>query len=116
MSQFIEQPELFDKVILLSGEEVKAPEQVISKFCGNYHLHECRHILWTMVETCLSTDHVNFCEAEDRADLLTRARHIEELMEAAYLLFRKRESEKSKKDDKSGEEPEKEAENSGAEK
>ena len=99
MSQFLEQPELFDKIIHLSEEEINEPGKVIRNFYGNYHLHECRHIIWTMVETCLSTDHVNFCEAADRADLLTRARHIEELMEAAYLVFREGKEERGTETD-----------------
>lgn len=91
MSQYLEQPELFDQVMRLEEGEKKEPLGVIEKFFSDYKLHECRHILWTMVEACLTTDHSDFSEPEERADLLLRYNDLEKLLEANYLLVRGRE-------------------------
>jgi hypothetical protein len=57
MSQYLEQPKLFDQVMRLEEKERREPLVVIEQFFSDYRLHECRHILWTMVEACLTTDH-----------------------------------------------------------
>jgi len=90
MSQFLEQPELFDQVVRLEEGERQEPLGVIEKFFSDYKLHECRHILWTMVEACLTTDHSDFSEPEERADLLLRYNDLEKLLEASYLLLQGR--------------------------
>lgn len=78
--------ECFDKVIYLEEEDRQEPLRVFRRFFSDYRLHEIRDILWTMVETCITTDNTEFSEAGDRADLLTRYRHFEELLEAGWLL------------------------------
>jgi hypothetical protein len=90
MSQFLEQAELFDQVMRLGEEERREPLVVIERFFSDYRLHECRHILWTMVEACLTTDHSDFSEPEERADLLLRYNDLEKLLEANYLLLQER--------------------------
>jgi hypothetical protein len=90
MSQYLEQPALFDQVVRLSGEERENPLIVMERFFTDYRLHECRHNLWMMVETCLTTDNVEFSEPEERANLLLRYRDLEELLEACWLLWRQR--------------------------
>jgi hypothetical protein len=89
MSQYLEQSELFDQVLRLAEEDRKEPIRVIQRFFTDYRLHECRHILWSIVETCLTTDNSEFSEPEERADLILRYEHIEELLEASYLLWGK---------------------------
>lgn len=90
MSQFLAQQDLFDNAIHLSDEEMQEPMLVIERFFGDYRLHECRHHLWTMVETCLTTDNDGFSDAEERGNLLLHYRDLERLLEAAALLMSKR--------------------------
>jgi len=75
MSQYVEQKELFDKVLYLKEEERQ---------------DECRHHLWTMVETCLTTDNTGFSDAEERGNLLLHYRDLERLLEANVVLLDKR--------------------------
>lgn len=86
MSQFLEQKELFDRVLQLKEEEKQDPMLVIERFFGDYRLYECRDRLWTMVETCLTTDNDSFNDAEDRGNLLLHYRDLERLLEACVLL------------------------------
>jgi hypothetical protein len=86
MSPFLEQKDLFDKVLRLNEEERRNPMIVIERFFGDYRLHECRYNLWMMVETCLTTDNAEFSDPDERADLLLRFRDLEGLLEAGYLL------------------------------
>ncbi|HTI07424.1 MAG TPA: hypothetical protein VL832_02675 [Puia sp.] len=90
MSQFFEQAELFDQVLRLEEKERQEPFLVIEQFFSDYRLHECRHILWSMVEACLTSDYSDFSEPEERADLLLRYDHLEKLVEASYLLLKER--------------------------
>jgi hypothetical protein len=90
MSPFLERKELFDQVLRLKEEEKRDPFIVLERFFGDYRLHECRHYLWTMVETCLTTDSAEFSDPEERANLLLRYRDLEGLLEAAYLLLLQR--------------------------
>jgi hypothetical protein len=87
MSQFLERKELFDEVLHLGEEEKRDPMLVLERFYGDYRLHECRHYLWQMVETCLTTDNTNFCDAEERANLLLHFRDLQRLLEAGTLLL-----------------------------
>jgi len=80
--------ELFDRIIFLEEKDVQDPLRVFRRFFSDYRLHEIRDILWTMVETCITTDNAEFSDPGERADLLTRYRHIEELLEAGWLLVR----------------------------
>jgi len=87
MSKFNQSSEeLFDKVIYLEEDDSREPMRVLRRFFSDYRLHECRDILRTMVNTCITTDNAEFSEPEDRADLLTRHQHLEELLEAGWLL------------------------------
>lgn len=89
MSQYLERSELFDQIIRLAEEDRKEPIRVIQRFFSDYRLHECRHILWSIVETCLTTENSEFSEPEERANLMLRYEHFEELLEASYLLWGK---------------------------
>ena len=89
MSPFLEQKELFDKVLRLREDEKRNPMIVIERFFGDYRLHECRYNLWMMVETCLTTDNAEFSDPEERANLILRYKDLEGLLEAGYLLQRR---------------------------
>lgn len=88
MSLFLEKKELFDEVLLLGEEEMQDPVGVFERFFSDYRLHECRYILWAMVQTCLTTDNTEFCNPEERADLLLRYKDFERLLEACTLLIK----------------------------
>ena len=90
MSCFLERKEVFDEVLLLGEEEVRDPVAVFERFFSDYRLHECRYILWAMVETCLTTDNTEFGNPEERADLLLRYKDLERLLEAGTLLVKQR--------------------------
>jgi hypothetical protein len=90
MSQYLEQKELFDKVLHLKEEERQDPMLAIERFFADYRLHECRHHLWTMVETCLTTDNACFNDAEERGNLLLHYRDLERILEASSLLLDRR--------------------------
>ena len=84
----MEQKDLFDRILLLEEEERREPIHVFERFFSDYRLHECRYILWAMVETCLTTDNTEFSEPGERADLLMRYKDLERLLEAGHLLLR----------------------------
>jgi hypothetical protein len=90
MSQYLEQKELFDKILHLKEDERQDPMLAIERFFADYRLHECRHHLWTMVETCLTTDNDGFSDAEERGNLLLHYRDLERVLEAGALLLIKR--------------------------
>jgi hypothetical protein len=87
MSQFLEQKELFDGVLYLKEEEKRDPMMVLERFFSDYRLHEWRHSLWAMVETCLTTDNSEFSDPEERGNLLLQHRDLERLLEAGSLLL-----------------------------
>ena len=87
MSLFLEQKELFDRILLLQEDEVREPMEVLERFFSDYHLHECRSILWTMVETCLTTDNPGFSEPAERASLMMNYKNLERVLEAGALLL-----------------------------
>ncbi|HLZ87395.1 MAG TPA: hypothetical protein VKQ52_09145 [Puia sp.] len=89
MSVFLERKELFDQVLLLGEEEMQDPIGVFERFFSDYRLHECRYILWAMVQTCLTTDNTEFGNPEERADLLLRYKDLERLLEAGALILKK---------------------------
>lgn len=88
MSPFLEQKELFDKILHLSEKEQQDPMLAIEQFFADYRLHECRHHLWTMVETCLTTENPAFNDAEARADLLLHYQNLERFLEAGAALMK----------------------------
>lgn len=89
MSQFLRQKDLFDRVIQLKEEEKQDPMLVVDRFFHDYRLHECRHQLWKMVETCLTTENDSYGDAEERGNLLLQYRDLERLLEANLLLLKK---------------------------
>ena len=89
MTPFREQNELFDQILLLEEDEAREPMDVFERFFSDYHLHECRNILWSMVVTCLTTDNTEFSEPAERASLIMNYKNLERLLEAGTLLLEK---------------------------
>jgi hypothetical protein len=48
----------------------------LSNFTETYNLAECRSFIWTMVETCLTSNHFSFSEASDNARIFYRGTGI----------------------------------------
>src|ERR1700761_3592451 len=96
MSQFLEQKKLLDGILLLRPEEVREPMDVLERFFSDYHLHECRDILSTMLETCLTTENPGFSEAAERASLFMNCKNLERLIEAGFLLLKQHQAGKIK--------------------
>jgi hypothetical protein len=90
MSHFLEQPGLFDHPIRLGPAERREPFRVLEGFFTDYRLHEWRHHLWNIIETCLGTDNDAFAEPDERANLLQHYKDLEELLEAVWLLVEER--------------------------
>lgn len=90
MSQFLEQPGLFDQPIRLGQEERRDPFGVMENFFDDYRLHEWRHNLWDMVAVCLTTDNAEFGEPDERGGLLQQYQDLEELLEAVWLVVQQR--------------------------
>jgi hypothetical protein len=86
MLQYSERSELFNQILLLQGNNPETAKTSLKNFTDTYSLAECRSFLWTMVETCLTTDDFSFSEPSDRTDLLARNRDFQELFEAVYVL------------------------------
>ncbi|GGB14078.1 hypothetical protein [Puia dinghuensis] len=89
MSLFLEKKELFDGILLLTEEEIQNPVGVFERFFSDYRLHECRHNLWVMVKTCITTENDQFDSPEERANLLHRQKDFERLLEACTLLLKR---------------------------
>lgn len=90
MSHFLEQPGLFDQPIRIGAAERREPFRVLEAFFTDYRLHEWRHHLWNIIETCLGTDNDVFAEPDERANLLQHYKDLEELLEAVWLLVEQR--------------------------
>lgn len=88
MSLFLERKELFDCILLLGEDEIREPMEVLERFFSDYHLHECRYILWAMLQTCLTTDNTEFSEPAERASLIMNCKNLERLLEAGSLILR----------------------------
>ena len=78
--------ELFSQVLILEDASPQTAIEYLKSFTLDYHLEECRSFLWSMVETCLTTENRTFPGPEDRADLLMRNCHLQKLFEAVFIL------------------------------
>ena len=58
----------------------------MKSFTADYRLEECRSILGSMVETCLTCDNTGFSDPGERSDLLLQYEHFQKLLEAVFVL------------------------------
>jgi hypothetical protein len=66
---------------------MEKPNQVLlDYFQQYYHLQDTRHILWQILETCLTCPDDIFDDASERASLLTFYEKTEELLEAVFII------------------------------
>lgn len=86
MLPYSQRSELFNQVLILEDASPQTAIECLKNFTTDYRLEECRSFLWSMVETCLTTENSNFSEPEDRADILLRNCHLQKLFEAVFVL------------------------------
>jgi hypothetical protein len=79
-------PKWANQPILLSGEQIEAPYQVLQEFFDDMKLAEIRQDLANQLETCLVTENTYFAAPWQRADLIHRYNRLVELLEAASLI------------------------------
>ena len=78
--------ELFDQILIPKDNKAQTAKSILQRFTCDNSLPECKSFLWTMVETCLTTDHFNFSTPDDRMDLMNMHRHFQELFEAVFVI------------------------------
>jgi hypothetical protein len=83
MHHFEVYQEFYNKPILTGSE---GPFGIIHTFFEDIQMHEVRQRLWNLVETAITSDIIQFSEAEDRQALLNFYCRIEELVEAALKI------------------------------
>lgn len=86
MDHFRSHPELYNKPIRLDEKKV-IPIKIIKKFFQDFTLSEIRQILWDWFEVAITSENDQYAESEERANLLYRYHRIEELVEAAFILY-----------------------------
>jgi hypothetical protein len=86
MLPFSRQSEIFNQILLLKDASPQTAREYMKSFTCDYHLGECRAILWGMVESCLTCDNSDFGEPEERSDLLLQFDHFQKLFEAVFVL------------------------------
>jgi len=86
MLPFSQQSDVFNQILLLKDASPQTAREYIKSFSKDYRLGECKAILWGMVETCLTCDNSDFCEPEERLDLLLQFEHFQKVLEAVFVL------------------------------
>ncbi|MDP4151339.1 MAG: hypothetical protein Q8927_01460 [Bacteroidota bacterium] len=78
-----------EQIMRLDEDQRQDPMGVLEYCFDNYRLEEWKDLLREMLEVCLTTDNVEFAEAEQRAGLLQQCKELEGMVEAAWLLLRR---------------------------
>lgn len=86
MEPFSLHPAFYNRPIRLGAEETTDPQQVLQDFFQTCPLAEIRRVLAQTIEAALSLPYSPFDAAGERQSLLWLHRHIEEVLEAAWLL------------------------------
>ena len=84
-SSAIKQP--YKKPIHLTEQEQKNPLMVLAEFVEDFSLPSVQQVFSTMVEICLTTENYIYNQSRARDDLLYVFKHLNRLLEAAYLLI-----------------------------
>lgn len=90
MSHFHQHREFFNMPILLTEEELKNPLLVLDCFFTDYNLSEIREMNQDADKLCLTTDDPPFDDATTRDSIILYRKSEERLLEAAYLLFKRK--------------------------
>lgn len=86
-----------NKIIRLTPEQCNDPASVVAEFFLNYHLHDVRTILWQWLWAGVANSNGHFTSAIERSDLLFLYENLERLIEANYLLKKRADAKKHKK-------------------
>jgi hypothetical protein len=78
----------------LSLEEYETPEKVIDQFFNIAQLPQARWHLWEMMKTLVTGDFATM-RSSDRSSLLFFYEQIEKLVEAAHVIYQKRNAAKA---------------------
>jgi hypothetical protein len=101
MYPYTEHPEIFDQILLLPDRSHEAAMKCLETFTSNYKLSEVRQILWDIQETCLTSEDAIFSDPSARADLILRCKHLQELVESAFIIVDQWNTPRSKSTDES---------------
>ena len=83
MHHFEENQEFFNKPVLTGTRD---PFGIIRTFFEDIQMYEVRQKLWNLVEVAITSNTIQFAEAEDRQSLLYFYNRVEELIEAAMKI------------------------------
>lgn len=90
MRTFNKLPHWQDQLLRLTEADKQNPCFVLDDFFSFFHLQDMREILWDWLTTALSTDSGRYSTAFERSNLLFAYEKLELLVEAAYLMYKRR--------------------------
>ena len=79
MQRFYDNKEFFNKPVLTGAQN---PYEIIKTYFQDREMYEVRIRLWNLVETALTSNNIQFSEAEERLSLIHFYGQLEELIEA----------------------------------
>ena len=82
-------PEWQYKPFRLSSEEIKNPQEVISRFLEAYDLPDCRGLLWEIQATAFNGNAAEGLDGTQVGEMIFFCRQLEEVIEAVYVLNNK---------------------------
>ena len=83
-------PNWQDQPLRLTESDKQNPYLVLEDFFTSFHLQDMREILWEWLSTALSTDSGHYSTGFQRSNLLFTYEKLELLLEAVYLLYKRR--------------------------
>jgi hypothetical protein len=89
MSLYQQHQQFYNQPIRLTQSQIKSPREVIEDFFSDLRLHDIREDLAKLLECAMITDCEHFEMPKQRASIITFLEHLEEMIEAAYLLTKK---------------------------
>jgi hypothetical protein len=91
MSHFHNHFEFFNQPVWLTNKQQEKPYEVLKDFLDDYKLFELRHLLYKIVEACMTADNPHFSNPEQRANLLLLQVKVEMLFEAVSIINKRQE-------------------------
>ena len=82
-------PILQNEPLRLTEEQLKKPLLAISDFFQSYHLQDVREMLWAWTTAVISSPSSISSEPLDRANHIYFYEKIEQLIEAAFIFYKK---------------------------
>lgn len=85
MQHFTSYPDFYNRPIRIKADADMT--EILKTFFLAHSLAEIRQRLWNMLEVCLATDNDHFQTGEQRANVFYFYAQMEEVLEAAFMLF-----------------------------